>query len=159
MAADAHDPIHVPTETYVTRSVPVVNYLVLNGGAPHLVAQECASCGARYLANRPACAHCGKREFSPRRLPTTGEVGSFTIIHRAAPGVPTPYVSALVDLDDGTTVKSNVVGCPADDNAVRLHMRVRLTTFIAGTDDDGTTAIAFGFEPDEAASTRQLTEK
>jgi hypothetical protein len=38
-------------------------------------------------------------------------------------------------------------------------MRVRLTTFVAGTDDDGTSAIAFGFEPDEAAPTRQLTEK
>jgi uncharacterized OB-fold protein len=159
MAADARDLSYLPTETHVTRGVPIVNYLMLDDGAPHLVAQECTSCGARYLANRLACARCGKREFSPRTLPTTGEVGSFTIIHRAAPGVPTPYVSALVDLDDGTTVKSNVVGCPADDNAVRLHMRVRLTTFIAGTDDDGTTAIAFGFEPDEAASTRQLTEK
>jgi hypothetical protein len=68
-------------------------------------------------------------------------------------------VSALVDLDDGTTVKSNLVGCRADNDAVRLHMRVRLTTFVAGTDDDGTSAIAFGFEPDEAAPTRQLTEK
>ena len=26
-------------------------------------------------------------------------------------------------------------------------MKVRLTTFVAGTDDDGTEAVAFGFEP------------
>lgn len=159
MATDAHDLSHLPTEAHVTRSVPIVNYLMLDDGAPHLVAQECTNCGARYLATRLACAHCGKREFSPRTLPTTGEVGSFTIIHRAAPGVRTPYVSAIVDLDDGTTVKSNLVGCPADDNAVRLHMRVRLITFTAAKDDEGTAAIAFGFEPDEAAPTEQLTEK
>ena len=30
---------------------------------------------------------------------------------------------------------------------VALGMPVRLTTFTAGTDDDGTEAIAFGFEP------------
>ena len=29
----------------------------------------------------------------------------------------------------------------------KLGMPVRLTTFVAGTDDDGTEAIAFAFEP------------
>jgi uncharacterized protein len=136
----------------VTTVIPIVNYLVLDDGPPHLVAQQCSQCGARYLANRLACAHCGKREFTPKVLSATGEVGSFTIVYRAAPGVQTPYVSALVDLDDGTTVKANVVGCPADPAVVSLHMRVRLTTFEAGADAEGVTAIAFGFEPDEAAA-------
>jgi uncharacterized OB-fold protein len=136
----------------VTTIIPIVNFLALDDGPPHLVAQQCSHCGAHYLANRVACAHCGKREFNPKVLPTTGEVGSFTIVYRAAPGVKTPYVSALVDLDDGTTVKANVVGCPADPAVVRLHMRVRLTTFEAGTDADGVTAIAFGFEPDQVAA-------
>jgi uncharacterized OB-fold protein len=158
MGADQHGSAEMLAETDVAATVPVVNYLVLDDGPPHLVAQQCANCGARYLMNRLACARCGKREFAPRTLPTTGEVGSFTVIHRAAPGVPTPYVSALIDLDDGTTVKANVIGCPADDGAVRLHMRVRLTTFVAGTDGDNVSAIAFGFEPDEAA-VQQRAEK
>ena len=33
---------------------------------------------------------------------------------------------------------------------VKVGMRVRLTTFVAGVDDDGTEAIAFAFEPSEA---------
>lgn len=36
---------------------------------------------------------------------------------------------------------------PPDPEHVRLGMRVRLTTFVAGTDDEGTEAVAFGFEP------------
>lgn len=132
----------------MTSTIPVVNYLVLDDGEPHLAAQECTNCGARYFATRVACARCGKREFTTRPLPTTGEVGSYTIIYRAAPGVQAPFVSALVDLDDGTTVKSKIVDCPADDAAVKLHMRVRLTTFEAGTDATGVTAIAFAFAPD-----------
>jgi uncharacterized protein len=137
----------------VSGTIPIVNYLDIEADPPRLVAQECTGCGARYLARRLACAHCGKREFAGRPLPATGEVGSFTIIHRAAPGVPTPYASALVDLDDGTTVKANLVGCPVDEDAIKLHMRVHMTTFFAGTDDEGTTAIAFGFTPADEATT------
>jgi uncharacterized OB-fold protein len=140
-------------ETLVTRTIPIVNYLDIDAHPPHLVAQECTTCGARYLTRRIACAHCGKRDFTDRVLPATGEVGSFTIIHRAAAGVPTPYASALIDLDDGTTVKANLVDCPIDEDAIKLHMRVRMTTFAAATDDEGITAIAFGFTPDDGAIT------
>ena len=72
---------------------------------------------------------------------------SFTIVHRTVPGVPAPYVSALVDLDGGGTVKANLSNIPPDPEHVKLGMSVRMTTFPAGTDDDGTEAIAFAFEP------------
>jgi uncharacterized OB-fold protein len=74
-------------------------------------------------------------------------VRSFTIVHRAAPGVPTPYVSAIVDLEGGGVVKANVVNVEPVPANVSLGMPVRLTTFVAGTDDDGTEAVAFGYEP------------
>jgi uncharacterized OB-fold protein len=80
-------------------------------------------------------------------LGTTGVVRSFAIVHQAAPNVPVPYVSAVVDLDGGGDVKANVVGVEPDPASVSLGMKVRLTTFVAGTDDDGTEAVAFGFEP------------
>jgi uncharacterized OB-fold protein len=59
-------------------------------------------------------------------------------------------VSAIVDLDGGGSVKSNVVNVPADPDHIRLGMKVKLTTFPVGTDDEGTEAIAFGFEPADA---------
>ena len=74
-------------------------------------------------------------------------VRSFAIVHQAAPNVPVPYVSAVVDLDGGGDVKANVVNVEADPVSVSLGMKVRLTTFVAGTDDDGTEAVVFGFEP------------
>lgn len=131
--------------------IPIVNYLAIDDGSPYLVAQTCDGCGARYLGRRVACAKCGARQFKPQALPRTGTVGSFSIIHRAAKGVATPFVSVVVDLDDGTTVKSNLVGCEPSPEAVRLSMPVELTTFEAGVDDDGTTAIAFGFTPTKQA--------
>ena len=44
-------------------------------------------------------------------------------------------------------VKANVVNVEPEPDKVSLGMKVRLTTFVAGTDDEGTEAVAFGFEP------------
>jgi uncharacterized protein len=127
--------------------IPMVEYLVLDDGAPHLVANACDACGAVFLDRRNACARCGGRTFSRKALSTEGTLRSFTIVHRAAPNVPVPFVSSLVDLGDGALVKANLVGVEPVPEQVPLNGRVRLTTFVAGTDDEGTEAVAFGFEP------------
>ena len=124
-----------------------MEYLALDGDGPVLVARVCDACGARYFGRRNACGHCAGRAFHEERLGTTGVVRSFAIVHQAAPNVPVPYVSAVVDLDGGGDVKANVVGVEPDPAKVSLGMKVRLTTFVAGTDDEGTEAVAFGFEP------------
>ena len=126
--------------------VPLVQYLHLEP-EPHLVAQECVACGARFFDRRNACARCGRTEFEPAAVDGAGELRAFTIVHRAAPGIPVPFVSAIVKTDDGTWVRSNVVNCDPTPEAVKLGMRVRLTTYPIGADDDGTEAVAFGFEP------------
>jgi uncharacterized OB-fold protein len=128
-------------------SVPMVEYLEL-GDEPRLVANECTSCGARFFDRRNACANCGGLEFVKAPIATEGEVRAFTIVGWAAPGIPAPYVAAVVDCD-GTSVKANVVNTPADPEHVHLGMKVRLATFPIGTDTVGTEAIGFGFEPIE----------
>jgi uncharacterized protein len=129
------------------KQVPIVDYLVLDDGAPHLVANRCDTCGALYFDRRNACAKCSGRSFSKERLADDGKVRSFTIVHRAAPGVPTPYVSAIVDLSGGGVVKANVLNVEPSPDHVRFGMDVRLTTTVAGVDDEGTEAVQFGYEP------------
>ena len=129
------------------KQVPIVDYLAIEDGPPHLVAWESVDSGALYFDRRNADANQGGTEFKRRKLESTGKVRSFTIVHRTVPGVPAPYVSALVDLDGGGVVKGNLVGVPPDPEHVKLGMPVRMTTFVAGTDDDGTEAVAFAFEP------------
>jgi len=125
--------------------VPLVDYLVLDG-EPHLVAQECSACGARFFDRRNACAACGGTQFSTVDLPTEGVLKTFTIVSFAAPGVPVPFVAGIVDCG-GTSVRANVVNVEPDPEHVKLGMKVRLTTFPVGTDSKGTEAIGFGFEP------------
>jgi uncharacterized protein len=129
----------------VAEQVPLVDYLVL-GDDPHLVANECTACGARFFDRRNACASCSSTEFSKVRVASEGEVRAFTIVSFAAPGIPVPFVAAVVDCD-GTSVRANLVNVPADPEHVQLGMKVRLTTVPVGTDSAGTEAIGFGFEP------------
>jgi uncharacterized OB-fold protein len=133
--------------------IPMVSYLVLDGdGPPHLLAQRCTSCHATFFDRRNACASCGARQFETVPLRNAGMLRSYTIVHRAAPNVPVPYVSAVVELDGGGVIKANLVGVDPDPKAIHLGGRVHLTTFVAGTDDDGTEAMAFGYAQDEQDS-------
>jgi uncharacterized protein len=129
-------------------AVPIVDYLVL-GDEPHLVAKECTSCGARFFDRRNACASCSGTSFVDTPIGTTGELKAFTIVAFAAPGVPVPFVAGVIDCD-GTSVRGNVINVQPDPDHVALGMKVRLATYVVGTDDDGTEAIGFGFEPLEA---------
>ncbi len=129
----------------MSTSVPIVDYLVL-GDHPHLVANECVACGARFFDRRNACANCSGLEFRKADIATEGELRSFTIVTFAAPGVPVPFVSGIVDAA-GTSVRGNIINVEPSPEHVRLGMKVRLATYPLGTDDNGTEAIAFGFEP------------
>jgi len=130
----------------VGQRIPMVDYLEL-GDEPRLVAQACEACGALYFDRRNACAKCGGTAFGRKPLGTTGKVRTFTIVRRAAPGVPTPYISAVIDIDGGGVVKANLRNVDPDPDQVPRDLAVRLDTFTAATDDDGTEAIAFGFVP------------
>ncbi|MDZ7673522.1 MAG: OB-fold domain-containing protein [Acidimicrobiales bacterium] len=125
--------------------IPMVDYLHL-GDHPHLVANECTSCGARFFDRRNACASCFKTDFKEVEVATEGTLRSYTIVTFAAPGVPVPFVAGIVDCD-GTSIRTNILNVEPDDEHVKLGMKVRLTTYSLGTDDDGVEAIGFGYEP------------
>ncbi len=134
-----------PVSTETASRVPLVSYLRLEP-TPHLVANECTSCGARFFDRRNACAACFATEFRTVDIPTEGELVSFTIVTFAAPGVPVPFVAGVVKCGT-TSVRGNIVNIAADPEHVKLGMRVRLTTTSLGTDDNGAEGIGFGFEP------------
>lgn len=125
--------------------IPLVDYLILSD-KPHLVANECTHCGARFFDRRNACAACFETDFKQVDIATEGILRSFTIVTFAAPGVPVPFVAGIIDCD-GTSVRANVINVDATPEKVTLGMKVRLATYSLGTDDNGIEAIGFGFEP------------
>ncbi|HDJ83448.1 MAG TPA: Zn-ribbon domain-containing OB-fold protein [Desulfurococcaceae archaeon] len=75
-----------------------------------LIGSECKKCGKRYYPPRRVCLNCGSRELVEVKLVETGKVVSYTVI-RVPPkefqGL-TPYVIALIELDDGTRLLSQL---------------------------------------------------
>jgi uncharacterized OB-fold protein len=128
--------------------IPMVDYLVLDDGEPHLVAHQCSNCGARFFDRRNACAKCFATEFTTVPIASEGTVRAFTIVTFAAPGIPTPFVASVVDCD-GTQVRANLTNVEPDPEHVHTGMKVRLATYSLGTDSEGTEAVGFAFEPAE----------
>ena len=128
----------------VAQQIPMVDYLVL-GDSPHLVANECTDCGAKFFDRRNACASCGGTSFKKTDIATEGEIRSFTIVTAFMPGADN-YVPVVVDLG-GTSVRGQLINAPAEAANIALGQKVRLTTYSIGADTAGTEAINYGFEP------------
>ena len=95
--------------------------------------QKCNGCGQLYHPPRPMCQKCRSMDLGWVEASGNGSVYSFTIIHHPQfPGYDFPIVAALVQLEEGTRIVSNVVDCNPED--VEVGMPVR--GFIH-TDDDG----------------------
>jgi uncharacterized protein len=125
---------------------PIVNYLVLGDGEPHLQALECQHCGALHYRAPIQCGKCFTTgPFEPKDLAPTGTLRAFTVVKRGAMG--DGFISAIVDLDGGGNAKANLVnGDLTNFENNKLGTPVRLVTYPVDTDDEGNEVVAFGFE-------------
>jgi hypothetical protein len=92
-----------------------------------LLIQHCPACGKHQFYPRKICKHCGDPNVEWVDASGKGTVHTFTVIHRGIPGWVDegPYVAAVIDLEEGARMTSNVVECaPAD---VSIGMPVEVT--------------------------------
>ena len=94
-------------EATTQKPLPVVSMLKLpDDGEPYLEGQKCKECGSVFLGPRPACSNCGTRDaMEAMKLSTKGKLYNYCIVFRSYPGIDVPYISAIVDLEGGGTVK------------------------------------------------------
>lgn len=133
------------------KPLPAVDYLKIpDDGEPYLQGCRCASCGATYLGDRANCSKCGARgQMRAVRLANRGELYSYCIVHRSFPGIDVPYVSAIVDLEGGGTVKGNLVGVEPDPARIEFGMPVEVIfdDALGRKDSDGNAYLAYFFKP------------
>jgi hypothetical protein len=132
------------------KPLPAVSFLKIpDDGDPYLEGSRCEACGETFLGERQTCAACGARgKMRAVRLADTGRLYNFTVVHRNFPGVPVPFISAIVDLDGGGVVKGNLIDFPPSPEAIKFDMPVRLVFKDAGRKDkDGAAYLAYFFTP------------
>ena len=129
---------------------PVVPFLKIpSEGDPYLEGQQCKSCGAIFLDVRSTCSSCGTSDqFEAKRLSNRGELYVYSIVHRSFPGIEVPYVSAIVDLEGGGTVKGNLIEIDPDPEKVKMGMPVEVIYRIAPRKDaEGNEYLTYYFQP------------
>jgi uncharacterized OB-fold protein len=107
---------------------PVMPYLAFAAdGHPYLLGSKCGRCGQIFLGARENCAKCAARgQMAEIELGTTGSLYNYTIVYRSFPGVSVPFVSAIVDLDGGGTVKGNLLDVEPSPEKIRFGMKVKM---------------------------------
>lgn len=91
-----------------------------------LALQRCASCEKFIFYPRAICPHCGSENLAWREASGRGIVYTFTVARRPTmrPFEPdVPYVIAIVELEEGPRMTTNIVGCTPE--SVHVGMAVQ----------------------------------
>jgi uncharacterized OB-fold protein len=92
-----------------------------------LLVQRCQACGQVQFYPRSICTTCGSQELELIESSGRGVVFTFSVCHR--PATPAyadrlPYVVALVDIEEGVRLMTNILDCDVDQ--VRIGMNVEV---------------------------------
>lgn len=92
--------------------------------AGELRLQLCEACGRYVLYPRPRCPHCHGGLLRWVRASGRGTLHSYVVNYLAAPGWEgqTPYVIAVVELEEGPRMLSNLVGVAPQPELLALDM-------------------------------------
>ena len=118
--------------TATVRALPATDHdshAFWTGGARNeLLIERCIACA--YLIHPPTgfCPNCESRETAPHAVSGRAVVTSYTVNHKQwLPGLPVPYVLALVELVEQADVRlaTNIVGCAPDAVFIGMPVSVR----------------------------------
>ena len=91
--------------------------------------QRCQQCRDFYFPPRPMCPKCWSTEIDWEVVSGRGTLHSYVINHRPAPGfaADAPYAIALVELEEGPRLMSNVVDIENTPDKLVLDMPLEVT--------------------------------
>ena len=125
-----------------------------------LVGVRCGACDNKEFPPRGLCTECGSSDVEAFRFCGRGEVYSFSTI-RQGPNGQVPYMVALVRLEEGPLVSSQLTG--VDPDQVEIGMPVEMVT--RRLNDDGPQGIVvYGYKfrptlsPDGSVSVERIED-
>jgi uncharacterized OB-fold protein len=90
-----------------------------------LLFQRCGRCATANFLPTPACRSCLSPDLAWERSAGRGTVYSWTVVHRPqTPAFTVPYAVAIIDIDEGYQMMSNLIGLAPDDVAIGLRVEV-----------------------------------
>ena len=84
--------------------------------------QRCSDCEHIYFPPRPFCPRCAGSNIAIVVASGRATLASYVISHLPAPGFTPPYVIAIVALEEGPQMLTNIAGCEPSPEALELDM-------------------------------------
>jgi uncharacterized OB-fold protein len=95
--------------------------------AGELRLQRCKPCAHVYFPPRAFCPRCSSREVAFFAASGQGSLYSYVINYRPRADMGSePHSIAVVTLDEGPRMMTNIINCPQTAEALVLDMRVRV---------------------------------
>lgn len=94
-----------------------------------LMLPQCNACGKAHFFPRIICPHCHSRDIGWVQASGKGKLYSFQIAHRSLnPNfkVEAPYILAMVELDEGPRIMSNLINIEPDPAVIKCDMPVEV---------------------------------
>lgn len=89
--------------------------------------QACNSCSENYFPPRPFCPKCGSRDVKVVKASGKGRLYSYIINHLPSPGYTPPFTVAIVELEEGVRLMSNLLEVEPDPAKIELDMPLEVT--------------------------------
>lgn len=96
--------------------------------------QRCGQCAHVYYPPRPFCPSCSCRDVDIFKASGKGTLASYVINYRPHPAWDAPYSIAIVALEEGPRMATNIVNCPQTPDALIIDMAVEVV-FEAASED------------------------
>ena len=122
------------SERAIPKPTPETQHYWDGTKAGELRLQRCKSCDSAYFPPRPFCPECSSRDVEVFNASGKATLYSYVINHMKSPGFEPPYAIAVVELEEGPRLMSNIVDCPQTPEALVLDMPLEVTWEVL-TDD------------------------
>ena len=118
----------------VPKPTPETQHFWDGAKAGELKLQRCDDCGHVYFPPRPFCPSCSSRSVSVFTASGKGTLYSYVINQRPHPAFEGPYAIAVVALEEGPRMMTNIINVEQTPEALQLDMALEVT-FEALSDD------------------------
>ena len=110
----------------VPKPTPETEHFWAGAREGQLKLQRCSDCDTVYFPPRPFCPSCISRDVEVFNASGRGKLYSYVINQREHPAHDGPYSIAVVELDEGPRMMTNIINCEQTPEALVLDMPVEV---------------------------------
>ncbi len=126
MSCMSVQPAAAPAPRFKPKPTPETSHFWEGNKIGQLRLQRCTQCSHTYFPPRPFCPRCACRDVEVYQASGKATLHSYVISHMPAPGFTPPYSIAVVQLQEGPRMMTNVVDCPQTPEALELDMALEV---------------------------------